>query len=455
MNKRKTRIKKGRILALIFAMSIMVTSICGNVYATSAQNTENAAGGKEYSSEDVNPTFAIQHYLDYSSVAFVNGLGIESDGQVSVINTSNPSPTPLPTNEEEFAQQKNTWGEETGLHDNADQLHDKNGVEKNMSHVQVNYGSADKEAEGGPLTLVDHDYRRLFMDELTSYKKNPAIEYMSRLYNGEGDYNDKYTLKAVWVLKEEKRTDIDKEEIDKRVSVQEEEDPKQYQEEFQKEYQKYFYEIYNEKGYLDLNQDNIIKQQSYYDIYEVPVVEGKRDPGAIGFTNNGNNPHIKWKDSEGDPEYKIIIDSLTGKRKYPYKYTILVKPNTVIRFIYEPTKQGVNEGESGYLKKDVNFFDYDITDGHIYTDSNFSHSAATSTQANYEAANSQNITYANTSAYGVNLPDHYTGGNVEYAFGHANAGTDYGTKKWSDPEKKVNSPNTFNTLNSAISYGLH
>lgn len=40
---------------------------------------------------------------------------------------------------------------------------------------------------------------QLFADEPTSYRKNPQITYMNRLYNGADEYNGNYILTEVWV----------------------------------------------------------------------------------------------------------------------------------------------------------------------------------------------------------------------------------------------------------------
>lgn len=100
--------------------------------------------------------------------------------------------------------------------------------------------------------------------------------------------------------------------------------------------------------------------------------------------------------------------AIAGKRIY-------VEEGAVIRLVYEPIAHTYNEGAT--------FFDYDITDGYIYTAAaaNSSQRKPTSTQKNTTTA------YAKTEAFGINSFN--AGSKPKLIFGNTNTGVTGRTDK--------------------------
>ncbi len=95
------------------------------------------------------------------------------------------------------------------------------------------------------------------------------------------------------------------------------------------------------------------------------------DPASLTFTNNAGE---------------------TGAN------TVVIKKNTVIRLVYDPTS-------SGYTNA-VNFYDYNITDDRTTT---------------WDSVNG---------AHGINSSDNYSGSGNKLAFGNANTGTGLSNENW-------------------------
>ena len=110
--------------------------------------------------------------------------------------------------------------------------------------------------------------------------------------------------------------------------------------------------------------------------------------------------------------------------------TILVQENTVIRLVFRTTF-----GE--YVKENVKFFDYDITDGYIYDEST-STARHTSEQKNWDQSTS--AYYASTGKEGINSDSNVAGDTgARYAFGNDNSGTGLGGVIWN--QQKINKAN--------------
>ena len=220
----------------------------------------------------------------------------------------------------------------------------------------------------------------LFEEEQTDYKTNPRMKYMDRLYNDLDDYNKNYTLSEVWVLKDEKDSTANKTST-------------------------------NESDWL---------------IYKVPKLDGnKHNPDAILFTNNPENTKITKPDSN-------------GKIQEAEEYTIYIHENSVIRLVYEPIET------KDYKKTDVDFFDYNISDGKIYSSNSKTNPQNTSKQKDTETW------YAYTKEAGINSAENYSGTGAKYAFGNTNAGSNLGDEKHGN--NYINRSNSINS--SGSSYGL-
>lgn len=227
--------------------------------------------------------------------------------------------------------------------------------------------SAVLDAANGNKLLTANVLTRLFEDEQTDYINNPQITYMDRLFNNRTDYNGNYTLVEVWIKPSEALENYD-----------------QYAQ------------------YADT--DGFVK-------YEVPENEAgtRHMPERIRFTNNPSNTYITKDPSQ----------PRTYTTSYPYNFTILIQENTVIRLVFEVTEQLDYEEE-------VNFFDYDITDGNL-----------------------QDGKY-NSKEQGINIPSNFISGDGEhYGFGNANTGTGLHDKIFNRDGRG----NLFNKYNNGVYQG--
>lgn len=136
---------------------------------------------------------------------------------------------------------------------------------------------------------------------------------------------------------------------------------------------------------------------------------------------------------------------IDGDITNPNRVTVLVEEGTIIRLVFEPTKG------TATLDKDVNFFDYDITDGSIYTSNNDANTSnnkhSTSEQSTLESSNSS--IFVNTKNQGINNPYNYSNAegmnkNPKLAFGNANTGTTLDSQELNgNPINQVNGGNRF------------
>lgn len=387
---------------------------------TNAESTNGIVEESEY-----NPTYTIQHYLNYSKIVLDIPTVIDKDGKplegMDLVNsqaskkdtmivwrTDADRDNDLPQN---FKQQNNYGVKYT-----------KEELYKQSPHSQVNLNH-----DGTVKT--EKEYRKLFADETTSFFEKSQMRFMNKLYNNASDenhYNKNYTLEQVWLLK---------------------------------------------KG---RDKDSTNKDDFY--VLESPVMEDgiHHDPSKFTFTNYKDNP--AFDDSTkvtNDNGVKYIGNKTDG-------YTILINKDTVIRLVFEPTT------EENYNYDSVNFFDYDITDGWIYT----TPEAARDAQNNIEVTDlskevdtalsaikedtSQNLIldnkidkpgklptsyqskpglenitfYTNTVKQGINNPENISG-EQKFAFGNNNAGTTLGSNIWEDSRGVTASLNMTNAGNRA------
>ena len=163
------------------------------------------------------------------------------------------------------------------------------------------------------------------------------------------------------------------------------------------------YEFYKAQ---DLKNVNILFENKSYTMTEVWVLqEGKnpestnpadwnvyKDPSAVKFSNSGS----------------ASSDSST----------VQIKRGTVIRLIYNTV--------NGFYNNAAMFYDYDITDGNIYTSPKFTEASKEKTSAQ----SSGKKYYANTVKQGINSDANYNNGGAHLAFGNANSGTTLDTVEW-------------------------
>lgn len=241
---------------------------------------------------------------------------------------------------------------------------------------------------------IEKKLYRLFADETVPYFSKPQMRYMNKLYNNsQNSYNANYTLQEVWVT-------THKENIN---SVEKDD-------------------------FLVLNTPQLIVDEI-----------SRHDPSKFTFTNNPKNANLTKKDDKTGVTYGI-----DGDEKDPNRITVFVEQDLVIRLVFEPTT-----GETT-VDENVNFFDYDITDGQIYTSNEdalgHKDGQAVSQQSELEKKNEK--LFVNSIQQGINHPDNYLSDNSKpkFAFGNDNAGTTLGAEQLDRQNiNKVNPNNRFGT----------
>ncbi|MCI9576040.1 MAG: hypothetical protein HFJ84_05075, partial [Clostridiales bacterium] len=301
------------------------------------------------------------------------------------------------------------------------QRYDKDELYEQSPHSQVSLN-----ADGTLKT--ENVLRKLFADEETRFFEKSQMRFMNKLYNNENEdhYNKNYTLRQVWLLKE--------------------------------------------------GRDKDSTNEADFYILDAPIIvvdgEDRHDPSKFTFTNYKDNPAFKPGDTINENGVKYVGNPADG-------YTILITENTVIRLIFEPTT------EENYEYDAVNFFDYDISDGWIYTtdaaaqiaknggdvanisdmvdaaieqgtlndlikSSEFNGKLPTSYQGIIESQNPNVTFYANTVKQGINNPKNLLDPNNQaFAFGNSNAGTELGSAVWNDPNGVPTKLNMSNSGNRA------
>lgn len=166
-----------------------------------------------------------------------------------------------------------------------------------------------------------------------------------------------------------------------------------------------------------------------YTVYEVPDAAGGRHaPERVRFTNNPNNRHIGQKATEA----------------YPYDVTIYIPNNAIIRLVFAYT-------EDRDIERGANFFDYDVTDGYVYTDSSLSDRHNTGYQQNYTGT-----LYAYTNAQGINSPANYdpTNSGVKLVMGNTNIHPGNSTVKFKGYYINRSNDNVYQYCSFGLASGL-
>lgn len=329
-----------------------------------------------------NPGFTIQHYLRYQKVRLASEADADNNAPADGMKLEF-----IDTSVNGVFRDVGTKGSRNNvsLQNSPTNVNPENNTTPNDKfNIYLN-----KQDNGKYRFDVHEVVEELFEDEETTYRRDPQMPYMNRLYNNhdsEEDYNEYYTLTEVWVYQPPANGTA--------------------------------------KATDDLKESDFIK-------YTVPLLAGnssRHDPEKIRFTNNPSNTHISQLDANGTP---ISTDATEA---YPYSYTILIQQGTVVRLVFDGTE------DQNYTTENVQFYDYDITDGFIYSDEGLTNQHKTSEQTD-------GIWYASTNQKGINSIENYpegTGTN-RFAFGNNNTGTGLGLATFSD---SISSGNTFNKSNS-------
>ena len=166
---------------------------------------------------------------------------------------------------------------------------------------------------------------------------------------------------------------------------------------------------------------NSLYENGNYQLREIWVLKAGGDPDST---------------DQGDWEVYPSTIHFTNRPESANGTTVLITDDTVIRLVYDITE--------GAYRNDVNFYDYDITNGRI-----FSTEGNAQNQTNALSGISAGGTYyvktdnnAGTDQQGINSPGNYSGSGTKLAFGNNNTRVGLGTVKWGE-----NEPNKFNEVN--------
>ena len=167
-------------------------------------------------------------------------------------------------------------------------------------------------------------------------------------------------------------------------------------------------------------------------VYKVPKTsDGRHNPEAINFTNNPNHPKLTKLENGAVP----TADN----------YTILISENTVVRLVFDTMTT------TDYKKTGVDFYDYDISDGYIYS----SASTANKTNTSQQSSKLTGPWYANIYLQGINSNGNYGNTGSKYGFGN---GLDTGRKDetWNNNGKqnRINRANNSVNPNTMAVFGL-
>ncbi len=195
--------------------------------------------------------------------------------------------------------------------------------------------------------------------------------------------------------------------------------------------QMYVDESYEFVDEPDLHHMNKLEVNSDYELKEIwKLKEGKdaestveSDWDVYEVSRIGDSEEYT-KDFTNDPEAAAKDDSL-----------ILVQDNDIFRFVYDTTSNTAN--------LDTNFYDYNITDGNVYS------SASTSS-----AAWSSGTKYVYTQEAGINSSGNYAGTGTKYAFGNRNTGTGLGDVLWNGNRLNANNSSSYGNGYQGCTFGI-
>ncbi len=288
-----------------------------------------------------NPAFTIQHYFHFPQV-------VTGSGKITIPFINASSSDPNVTKEENIGKGGNL---------------PTNGSTPNTFTVPI----VDKDGTGQYRFDTKLVLTKLFLDEPSTYRERPQINYMCRLYNDDSNYNDNYDLEEVWVYQPA-------------------------------------------AGTTPKNPDDL-KESDFFKYKLAAGEDGWHNPSQVRFTNNPSSQRISAIGADGNAIASTPTDA------YPFTYTILIQQGTVVRFVFDTTTDR-------NTSRNANFFDYDITSGVIYNTADVTGAGLPTSQQTDSAT-----WYANTNQQGINSPENY-GAGTKYAFGNRNTGTTLGEVAW-------------------------
>lgn len=357
----------------------------------------------------INPNITIQHYYNFPAMV----LGNVEDEYNTLKANGNGNDNPYYSEENKEDLKKYLAGEDpykekfltvwnTAL---------RNGELPSNTDLSASYKTLREKDPKSTIQLENSDLGtiktkkilyKMFADETVHYLEKPQMRYMNKLYNGTSadHYNANYTLSEVWL---------------KKVNTD------------------------NEKEKNSIDPDSFVHIKAP----RLATDSSRHDPSKFIFTNNDQNANIQGGTTEKDIRYHI-----KGNAENPEQVTVLVTDGMVIRLVFEAT-----EGDLKY--EDVDFFDYDITDGKVYASQNDAWTRSHDIDEDKEKGaqrelDSTSTYYVNTQKQGINL------NSDPFAFGNSDgaAGTTMGDKLWKNSEtlNRSNANNRFRPNQWGISY---
>lgn len=183
--------------------------------------------------------------------------------------------------------------------------------------------------------------------------------------------------------------------------------------------------------YFNVVERDALAEKSSYNLDEIWVLKPNCDPASI---NPADWDHYTY---DTDLQFTNRQESATGSR------IIYIAEGSVIRLVYNATHKTHSNP--------VDFYDYNISDGNIYT------SAADAwNQTNPQATSSQTNTkkwYANTVRKGINDPVNYTGSGAKLGFGNSVNATTMETERWNGMPLNTANSNSYGTCTFGLTTG--
>lgn len=214
---------------------------------------------------------------------------------------------------------------------------------------------------------------------------------------------------------------------------------------------KKLYPMYEDKSYVyslnpSIGQIDRMHEDTGYDLSEIWVLP----PGANSQSTDSSDFTVYNLDDF--PEMKSLHDlHLTTNEANVSDDTILISSGTTLRFVYEPV---VSEKD-----KEVTFYDYDISDGQVYSSENYKTAngpnavdPATLTAYPTSSQGDFKMVYLDTYQKGINHPDNYTGTGAHLGFGNANTNMGWANDTWNGI--KINQYNRNPAVYKGCAFGL-
>ena len=197
-------------------------------------------------------------------------------------------------------------------------------------------------------------------------------------------------------------------------------------------------EVYQQQACEYISAPNLTYFNSLYE-------NGNYQLEEVWVLKTGKNPS-----STDQNDWDIYASTIhfTNRPESANETTILITDDTVIRLVYNITE--------GTYRNDVNFYDYDITNGQIFateTDAQNQTNALTGISAGgtyYVKTDNQQ----GSDQQGINSPVNYSGSGTKLAFGNNNTRVALGVNTWDGNELNKFNERNRNTGGGGCTFGL-